>query len=372
MGKASSLTPFSLQHSLYVVDDKTMQNRALAQGRDSALKETELSGTERAAMLLIILGQENSASILPKLTEPHIEALTLQIGRTPTVPTEIRLRILREFRDLLQAKQYITQGGLDYAKSILLKAMEEPDADRLISRVRRIIEGDPFEFMEQAHPSNLIEVLRQEHPQTIALILGHLGPDQASAVLQGFSPEMRLDIIKRIAAMEQIDSQVLNLLDKSLHEKLSSMLSPTGDRVGGAEKVAEILNLVDSTSEKQIMSGLATDNPELAEEVQMLMFTFEDLESLDPRGLQKILGQTQTADIVLALKAAPDSLKEKFLNCVSARNSEAIQDEIEVMGRVPLKDVEEAQKKILEIARNLEEAGEIVIIRGGGTDSQYI
>jgi flagellar motor switch protein FliG len=348
-----------------------MQNLAAARGFASGVKDMGPTGLEKAAALLIILGQENSAAILPSLTESEIERLTLQISRMQTVPNEIRLQVLREFRMLLLAKQYILQGGLDYARSLLSMAMDENTAEKLLTRVQRILEGNPFEFMEQANPSNLLEVLRHEHPQTISLILAHLSPGQASAVTQGLPPDVRLDVVRRIAGMEQIDSQVLSLLNKSLQGKISTLLNISRDQIGGAEKVAEILNLVDSASEKQIMSALAAEDPQLAEQIQMLMFTFEDLEHIDPRGIQKILAQAEMGDIVLALKAVSDSLREKFLTCVSKRNAETIREELEVMGRVPLKDVEEAQQKILQIARELEEAGEIVIIRGG-SDAQYI
>ena len=336
------------------------------------VQDAGLLGLQKAAALLIILGQENSAAILPNLTEHEIERLTLEISRTKSIPNETRLQVLREFRMLLLAKQYIVQGGLDYAKSLLSMAINDADAvERLINRVQRILEGNPFEFMEQANPINLLEVLRHEHPQTISLILAHLSPPQASAVIQGLPTDIRLDVVRRIARMEQIDSQVLSLLNRSLQGKISTLLNTSQDQIGGTERVAEILNLVDSTSEKQIMSSLAAEDPRLAEQIQMLMFTFEDLEHIDPRGIQKILARAEMTDTVLALKAASDTLRDKFLGCVSKRNAETIREELEIMGRVPLKDVEEAQQKMLQIARELEESGEIVIIRGGG-DGQYI
>ncbi|MCZ6680722.1 MAG: flagellar motor switch protein FliG [Candidatus Poribacteria bacterium] len=341
-------------------------------GNDLSQPGKTLSGLEKAAALLIILGQENSGPILTNLAPKEIEGLTIQIGLTHVVSNDIRLQVLREFRMLLLAKQYIIQGGLEYARSLLCMAMDEGEADKLMERVQRIIEGNPFEFMEQANPSNLLELLRHEHPQTTSLILAHLSPRQASAIIQGLPAETKLDVIRRIADMDQIDHHVLNLLHQSLKGKISALLSTSQDQVGGPESVAEILNLVDSTSEKQIMSGLVGEDPELAEQVQSLMFTFDDLEHIDPRGIQRILAQAEMGDTILALKAATDTLKQKFLDCVSKRNAEGIAEELEIMGRIPLKDVEEAQQKILQIARDLEEAGEIVIIRGGGDDSQYI
>ena len=250
--------------------------------------------------------------------------------------------------------------------------MDDGDVGHLMNRVQRLIEGNPFEFMEHSNPSNLLDVLRHEHPQTVSLILAHLSARQASAVLQGLPAETKLDVVKRIAAMEQTDPQVLSLLTNSLKGKISSLLTTFQDQIGSPERVAGILNLVDTNPEKQVMSALSTEDPQLAEQVQMLMFTFEDLENLEPRGIQRILSQADLKDTVLALKAVTDSLKDKFLGCVSKRNSQAIAEELDTMGRVPLKDVEEAQHRLLQIARELEESGEIVIIRGGADEAEYI
>ena len=281
-------------------------------------------------------------------------------------------KVLREFHMMMLAKQYIGQGGLDYAKTILGDAMDSEEADELINRVQRLIEGNPFEFMEDADPENLLELLRHEHPQTISLVLAHLSPRMSSSILQGLPSEVKLDVVRRITSMDQIAPEVITMLLQSLRGRISSLLNTSQDRVGGPEKVAEILNLVDTTSEKQIMSGLAADDPELVEKIQSLMFTFEDLEHIDGRGIQRIMQQTETNDVVYAIRGATDSLKDKFLSCVSTRKAAEINEELEVMQRVPIRDVEGAQQRIVEIAKELEEAGEIVILRGGEEEAQYI
>ena len=349
-----------------------MQNTLPAEQGTSSLSETNLSGPEKAASLFIILGQENASPLLAGLSAREVESLTFQIGRIRAVSSRDRLEILRECRMLLLTKEYILQGGLDYAKSLLSSTMTQADADKMIGRVQRLLEGNPFDFMEQANPANLLDVLRHEHPQIIALILAHLSAGQSSAVIQGLPPETKLDVVRRIAAMQHIDQAVIDMLNKSLKGKISSLLQTPQNQIGGPQKVAEILNLADSASEKQVMSGLSEGDPELAEQVQALMFTFDDLEYIETMGIQRILAQAKQTDIILALKAASDTLKEKFLSSVSSRNAESIAEELAIMGRVPLKDVEEAQQKLVGIAKDLEESGEIVIMRGGGDDSEYI
>ena len=346
-----------------------MENELMA--RNTVPDAEEHTGAEKAAIMLITLGQQNAAKILPNLNQPEIENITLNIGRFPVVSNKIRLKVLQEFRMMMLAKEYVSQGGLEYARVLLCMVMDDSRAGELIERIRRNIEGNPFEFMEQADPQNLLEILEQEHPQTIALILAHLSPHRASNVIQGLTPDARLDVVKRIAAMDQIDPEIVSLIHDSLRGKISSILTSQG-QFGGPKQVADILNLVDASSERQIMSGLAADDPELAEEIQSKMFTFDDLEHMDDREMQKLLIKIDNADLILALRGATDSLKEKFLNCVSTRNREAIIEELETMGRTPLKDVEAAQTNIAEKAKALEDAGEIIIIRESGDEAQYI
>ncbi|MCH8294461.1 flagellar motor switch protein FliG [Candidatus Poribacteria bacterium] len=346
-----------------------MQNELM--DRNTAPDHEEHTGAEKAAIMLITLGQQNAAMILPNLNQPEIENITLNIGRFHVVSNKIRLKVLQEFRMMMLAKEYISQGGLDYARALLSMVMNKSKAGELIERIRRNIEGNPFAFMEDADPQNLLETLQQEHPQTIALILAHLSPHRASSVIQGLTPDTRLDVVKRIASMDQIDPEIVSLIHDSLRGKISSILT-SQDRFGGTKQVADILNLVDGSSERQIIFGLAADDPELAEEIQSKMFTFDDLEHMDDREMQKLLVTIDNADLILALRGATDSLKEKFLNCVSSRNREAIIEELETMGRTLLKDVEGAQTNIAERAKNLEAAGEIIIIRGTGDEAQYI
>ncbi len=325
----------------------------------------KLGGVEKAAILLMNLGVEGAASIYKALEPRQMERLTFAIGRMQNVDPLARLSVLRECYQLMLAKQYYLQGGLDYARNVLGMAIGEEDAGRVLDRVQRLLEGNPFDFMEHASPQQLIELLRGEHPQTISLILAHLSPEQSSTVLQGLPNEIQLDVIMRIAEMENIAPQVLDLIHSSLKGRITRLLNTNATRVGGTKQVAELINRVDSSSENFILSGLSEQNPTLADEIKSLMFVFDDLVLLENRDLQKILGTADDATIVLALRATSAELKEKFLRCVSTNRATRIQEELEFMNPAPVREVQAAQQQIVQIAKDFEAKGEIRIQHRG-------
>lgn len=332
----------------------------------------ELKGVEKAAILLVTLGAERAAQIYKHLKEDEIEKVSIQITQLKAVSPDVKLEVLREVYNDILAREYVEQGGLDFAKSALANAMGEERAKRILERVQRSLEGNPFEFLDKADPEQLIMLLENEHPQVISLILANLSPEQASAVLGGLPDQVRYEVIKRIASMESITPDVLELLRTSLQTRISTMMGGTA-KVGGPELVAEILNRVDSNVEKSVLEKLEKEDPELAEQVKNLMFVFDDFMLLDDRDLQKVIRSVKdNRDLVLALKGATEELKEKFFKNMSQRMALMLKEDMEVMGRVPLREVEAAQQRIIQVAKELDEAGEIVLQRRGAEEEVFI
>jgi flagellar motor switch protein FliG len=336
------------------------------------MKDQKLKGVEKAAILMITLGAERAAQIYKHLNEDEIEKVSLQISQLRAVSPDVKLEVLREVYDDILAREYVEQGGFDFAKSALANALGEDEARRILERVRRSLEGNPFEFLDKADPEQLIVLLENEHPQVISLILANLSPEQASAVLQGLPDDVRYEVIKRIANMESITPDVLELLRTSLKTRISTMMSGTS-KVGGPELVAEILNRVESNVEKSVLGKLEEEDPELAEQVKNLMFVFDDFMLLDDRDLQKVIRSVKdNRDIALALKGATKELQEKFFKNMSQRAALMIKEDMEVMGRVPLREVEAAQQRVIQAAKELDEAGEIVLQRRGAKEEVFI
>jgi len=336
------------------------------------MDEKRLKGVERAAILMVILGAERAAQIYRHLSEDEIEKVSLQVSQLKAVPPGVKLDVLQEVYDHILAKEYVEQGGIEFAKVVLEAALGEERAKRILERIRRSLEGNPFEFLDKADPEQLIMLLENEHPQVVSLILANLSPEQASAVLGGLPDQVRYEVIKRIANMESITPDVLELLRTSLQTRISTMMGGTA-KVGGPELVAEILNRVDSNVEKSVLEKLEEEDPELAEQVKNLMFVFDDFMLLDDRDLQKVIRAVKdNRDLILALKGATEELKEKFFKNMSQRMALMIKEDMEVMGRVPLREVEAAQQRIIQVAKELDEAGEIVLQRRGAEEEVFI
>lgn len=331
-----------------------------------------MKGVEKAAALLVTLGTEATAQIFKYLEEDEIERISLQISNLRKITPQMRASVLREAYNYILAREYVEQGGFEFAKDALTQAMGEEEARRILERVKRALEGNPFEFLDKADPEQLITLLANEHPQVVSLILANLSPEQASAVFQGLPEEMRYEVAKRVAFMENITSDVLELLRSSLKSKLSTMLSKTS-KMGGPEFMAEILNRVDPSVEKEVLRKLEEEDPELAEKIKSLMFVFDDLLLLEDRDMQKVIRSVKDMrDLALALKGATDELKEKFFRNMTQRMALMVKEEMEIMGRVPLREVEAAQQRIVQVAKELEEAGEIVISKRGGAEEVFI
>ncbi|PYI50366.1 flagellar motor switch protein FliG [Paenibacillus flagellatus] len=327
-----------------------------------------LTGRQKAAILLISLGPEVSAQIFKHLREEEIEQLTLEIANVRKVDNAEKEAILAEFHQICLVQEYISQGGIQYAKEILEKALGSSKAMDIINRLTATLQVRPFDFARKADPAQILNFIQNENSQTIALILSYLQPDQASIILSSLPQDKQADVAKRIAQMDSTSPEVINQVERVLEQKLSSTVTQDYTTAGGIEAIVQILNGVDRGTERTILDSLEIQDPELAEEIKKRMFVFEDIVNIDNRSIQRIIRDIENADLQLALKVASEEVREVIFRNMSKRMAETFREEMEYMGPVRLRDVEEAQTRIVATIRRLEESGEIIIARGGGDD----
>jgi flagellar motor switch protein FliG len=296
------------------------------------------------------------------------QPLTLEIANTKSVSAELKDEVLDEFYEVCLAQQYIAEGGIAYAKELLDKALGEDRARDVIGRLTASLQVRPFEFVRKADASQLLNFIQDEHPQTIALILAYLPASQAAAVVSALAPEKQADVAKRIAMMDRTSPDVIKEVEKILEKKLASLVNQDYTIVGGVDSIVNILNTVDRSTEKHIMENLEIEEPELADEIRRKMFVFEDILLLDNRAIQTVLREVENNELAVALKNANEDVQKVIFDNLSSRLASMIKEDMEFMGPVRLKDVEDAQQKIVNIIRKLEDAGEIVISRGGGDE----
>ena len=328
----------------------------------------EITGVQKAAILLIALGPEKSATVFKHLKEDEIEQLTLEIANTRSIAPELKDAVVDEFYEVCLAQQYIAEGGITYAKELLDKALGEEKARDVIGRLTASLQVRPFEFVRKTDATQLLNFIQDEHPQTIALILAYLPSSQASAVIGALPPEKQSDVAKRIALMDRTSPEVIKEVEKVLERKLASLVNQDYTIVGGVDAIVNILNTVDRSTEKHIMETLEVEEPELADEIRRKMFVFEDILTLDNRAIQTVLREVDNNELAVALKSTNEQVQEAIFTNLSSRLASMIKEDMEFMGPVRLKDVEEAQQKIVNIIRRLEDSGEIVISRGGGDE----
>ncbi|MDR0465532.1 MAG: flagellar motor switch protein FliG [Treponema sp.] len=325
----------------------------------------EYTGRQKAAIFLVTIGSEISSEIFKFLREDEIETLTFEIARLETIDAEQKDAILNEFQELMSASQFISTGGIDYARELLEKSLGSQKAIDIINRLTSSLQVRPFDFIRRTDPAHLLNFIQQEHPQTIALILAYLEPNKASIILQNLPNEVQSDVARRIATMDRTSPEVLREVERVLEKKLSSLSSEDYTAAGGVESIVEILNLVDRASEKQIIEALEDEDPELAEEIKKRMFVFEDIVMLDDRAIQKVMREVDSQELAKALKSVDSEVQDKIFKNMSKRAAGMLKEDMEYMGPVRLKDVEEAQQKIVSIIRHLEDTGEIVVARAG-------
>lgn len=328
----------------------------------------DYTGVQKAAILLIALGPEKSASIFKHLKEEEIEELTLEIANTRSISPQTKEDVLNEFYQVCLAQQYIAEGGIGYAKELLEKALGEEKAQGVISKLTASLQVRPFEFVRKTDPSQLLNFIQDEHPQTIAMILSYLSAGQAAVIIGALVPEKQADVAKRIAMMDRTSPDVIKEVERVLERKLSALVNQDYTIVGGVDAIVNILNTVDRGTEKHIMETLEIEEPELADEIRKKMFVFEDILLLDDRAIQRVLRDVDNNDLGVALKAANEDVQNVIFKNMSKRLATMIKEDMEYMGPVRMKDVEEAQQKIVNIIRKLEDSAEIVISRGGGDE----
>lgn len=334
----------------------------------SGSKDKDISGVQKAAILLIALGPEKSANIFKHLKEDEIEQLTLEIANTRSVSPSLKDEVMDEFYEICLAQQYIAEGGIAYAKDLLEKALGEEKAKDVIAKLTASLQVRPFEFIRKTDAAQLLNFIQDEHPQTIALILSYLSTAQSAAIISALSPDKQADVAKRIAMMDRTSPDIIKEVEKVLERKLASLVNQDYTIVGGVDAIVEILNTVDRGTEKHITEILEIEEPELADEIRKKMFVFEDILSLDDKSIQRVLREVDNNELAIALKGSNEEVQTIVFNNLSKRLATMIREDMEFMGPVRLKDVEEAQQKIVNIIRKLEESGEIIISRGGGDE----
>jgi len=334
----------------------------------SRFQDEKLTGLQKSAILLIALGPERSATIFKHLKEEEIEELTLEIANTRSITPIMKEEVVDEFYQVCLAQQYIAEGGIGYAKELLEKALGSEKAVDIIGKLTASLQVKPFEFVRKTEPSQLLNFIQDEHPQTIALVLSYLSPFQASAIISALPQDRQADVAKRVALMDRTSPDIIKDVEKILESKLASLVNQDYTIIGGVDQVVEILNAVDRGTEKHIMETLEIEEPELADEIRKKMFVFEDILLLDDRAIQRVLRDVDNNDLALALKGGNEQVQNAIFNNLSKRLATMIKEDMEFMGPVRMKDVEEAQQKIVNIIRKLEDSAEIVISRGGGDE----
>jgi flagellar motor switch protein FliG len=334
----------------------------------SRVGKSGLNGRQKAAILLITLGPEKSAQIFKHLKEEDIEQLTLEIANMRTVSPEEKEVILNEFYQVCLAQEYISEGGISYAKEILERALGGQRALEVINKLTASLQVRPFDFVRKADPSQILNFIQGEHPQTIALILAYLKPQQAATIVSALPQDKQADVTRRIAVMDRTSPDIIKEIERVLERKLSSMVTQDYTMAGGLSAIVDILNSVDRGTEKYIMESLEVQDADLAEQIRKRMFIFDDIITLDSRSIQRVIREVENGDWALALKSANEEVQKSIFVNMSKRLAEMIREDMDYMGPVRLRDVEEAQQKVVNVIRKLEDAGEIVISRGGGDE----
>jgi len=329
---------------------------------------SELSSRQKAAIILAVLGPEPAAEVLKHLNEDQVEALSLEMARLEKITPDVRANVVREFHDMAQAQDFIAEGGVENAKRVLERAFGADHADLLMRKVINAMQIVPFEFLKRTDPQQLLTFIQDEHPQTIALILAYMPISQAGMILTKLPPELRGDVAERIAVMEQTPPEVIRKVESVLEKKMSNVISQEMTKAGGPKSLVDLLNRVDRQTERLILDSLNENNPEMAETVKNMMFVFEDILQLDDRAVQSILKEVDLKELATALKGVSQEVQEKIFTNMSERAMGMLKEDMEFMGPVRLRNVEEAQQRIVGIIRRLEEAGEIVVARGGGEE----
>ncbi|HFE65549.1 MAG TPA: flagellar motor switch protein FliG [Caldithrix sp.] len=332
----------------------------------------DLTGLRKAAIFFISLSEEQAAEIFKHLSMNEIEKISMEIAGLNAVNSKTIKSVVKEFYHLLKTKEFIAKGGLEFAQTILEKAFGINEAKELIEKTRAATQIRGFNTLKKADSGQLVNFLIKEHPQTIALILSHLPPDQTGEVLSEFPEDLRGDVAYRIATLGKISPQLLHDIEEVVDSLAETVISEDMSKTGGTKALAEILNKSNKVTERSILARMEELDPELASQVKGYMFVFEDIILIDDRGIQKILKQVDKKDLSLALKAADDNIKETIFRNMSERAAQLLKEDLEFLGAVRLKEVEEAQRRIIEVIKQLEDEGEIYVSGRGKEDDMVV
>lgn len=328
----------------------------------------EFSSKEKAAILMISLGENNAAKLYKHLSEEEIEQLTLTLSGMQRVDAKVKEAVVKEFYEICLAQEFISEGGLGYARAILEKALGQEKADQLIERLSSSLQVRPFEFIRKADSIHISNLVYNESPQTIALLLSYIDPKQAADVMINLPPDTQVEVIRRIANMASVQPEYIQEVERIMEKRLASMGMSDKTVVGGIDSVVQIINSIDRGTEKFILESLEAGDADLADDIRRRMFVFEDIIKLSNQAIQRVLKEVETADVTIALKGATEEVKKTVFANVSKRVQEMMEDDMQVMGPVRVRDVEAAQQRIVNVIRQLEEAGEIIVSRGEGDD----
>ncbi len=328
----------------------------------------ELSSKEKAAILMISLGENNAAKLYKYLSEDEIEQLTLTLSGMQRVDAKVKEAVVKEFYEICLAQEFISEGGLGYARAVLEKALGQEKADQLIERLSSSLQVRPFEFVRKAESIHISNLVYNESPQTIALLLSYIDPKQAADVIINLPPDTQVEVIRRIANMASVQPEYIREVERIMEKRLASMGLSDKTVVGGIDSVVQIINSIDRGTEKFILESLEAGDADLADDIRRRMFVFEDIIKLSNQAIQRVLKEVETADVTIALKGATEEVKKTVFANVSKRVQEMMVDDMQVMGPVRVRDVEAAQQRIVNVIRQLEEAGEIIVSRGEGDD----
>ncbi len=341
---------------------------ALRPGQKLPKNVDDLDGVTKAAILLLTVNHDAAGALLKELSTDMVEEVTRQLASLGEVPASLAEQVVEEFYSLRMGSEYVKEGGLDYAKMLLKDSLDSKLADKVVQQIQTQVQKTPFSFLQKAESENLLTFIQDEHPQTIALIISHLAHHKAAEILVGLPQQKQIEVVRRVANMEQTNPDVIKEVEAGLESRLSNLLMQSAEKVGGVETVAEVLNLCDRATEKNIMEGIESEDPDLVESIRRLMFVFEDVLKVNDRGIQSVLKEVDNEELCVALRTASDELKEKIFSNMSARAADLVKEDMEYMGPVRLSDVEAAQQRIVDIVRRLEDAGEIIISGRGEKD----
>jgi len=328
----------------------------------------DLTTREKAAVLLISLGKEYSAELYKHLSEEEISDMTLSITTTRRVEPDIREQVITEFYEMCLTQKFISEGGIDYAREILEKAIGPERANEMIRKLSSSLQVRPFDFIRRVDSNQILNVIHNEHPQIIALVLSYIEPKQAAQIIASLPQERQVEIISRISRMGSTSPEYIKEAERIMERRISSMGYTDNIVVGGIDTIVNIVNSLDRSSEKNILESLDVNDNELAEEIRKKLFVFEDIAKLSNVAVQRVLREINSSDLAIALKMATEDVSVKIFANISKRLQEMIKDDMEVMGPVRVRDIEEAQQRIVNVVRKLEEDGEIIVARGEGDD----